>query len=124
MWPPWGDHKGCPYEELVIKQLAKSPDPKLLYKRWFGEEAAASFAVPGPSVLSQWHNLIEQAVAAFRRPSPETKDRLAQIQQDIASLNPTLRQITPLLTHVEEARAQLEMARQNLLHAVEAHLRH
>ena len=111
-------------EEMAIKQLAKSPDPKLVYKQWFGEEPPAPFVVPDASVVSQWRNLRDQAVAAFRRPSPEMRDRLAKIQRDIGSLNPTLRQITPSLTHVEEARGQIGMARQNLLHAVEAHLRH
>ena len=111
-------------EEMAIKQLAKSPDPKLLYKQWFGEEPPASSVLPEPSVVSQWHTLINEAVEEFRRPSPETRDRLAKIQQDIASLNPTLRQITPSLTHIEEARGQIGMARQNLLHAAQAHLRH
>ena len=108
----------------MIKQLGKSPGPKLLYKPWFGEEAPASFAVPGPSVVSRWRNMMNQAAEAFRRPSPETKDRLAKIRRDIASLNPILDQITPSLTHVEDARGQVEMARQSLLHALEAHLRH
>ena len=105
-----------------MKQLAQSPDPKLLYKQWFGEAASASFALPNPSVLSQWHNLTGQALEAFRHSSPETKDRLAKIRRDIASLNPVLGEITPSLTHVEDNRDQLEAARLNLLHAVAAQL--
>jgi hypothetical protein len=109
-------------EEMAMKQLAQSPDPKLLYKQWFGEAAPASFALPNPSVLSQWHNLTEQALVAFHHTSADTKDRLAKIRRDIVSLNPVLGEITPSLTRVEDNRDQLETARLNLLHAVAAQL--
>ena len=111
-------------EEMAIKQLAKSPDPNLLYKQWFGEAVPASSVVPGAAVVSQWHSLTHQALVAFGRPVPEGKDRLARIQRDIASLNPTLRQITPSFAHTEDARSQVETARQNLLHAIEARRGH
>ena len=114
----------CYAGEAAIKQLAKSPNPRLIYKRWFAEEPPASFAVPNSSHVSQWRNLMNQAAAEFRRPHSEAKDRLAKIQRDIAGLNLTLRLMTPSLTHVEEARGQVGMARQNLLHAAEPHLRH
>jgi hypothetical protein len=126
--PPYGFDWSRPIsleflgEEMAIKQLAQSPDPKLLYKQWFGEAAAASFALPGPSVLSHWHNLTGQALEAFRHTSPETKDRLAKIRRDIASLNPILGEVTPSLTRVEDNRDQLEAARLSLLRAVAAHL--
>ena len=127
--PPYGFDWGPSFsseffaEDLAIKQLAKSPDSKLLYKQWFGEEATASGAVPSGTVISQWHNLTLQALQAFGRPVPEGKDRLAKIQRDIASLNPALRQITPSFAHIEDARSQVETARQNLLRAIATHQR-
>ena len=122
----WGQSTSIEFfaEQLAVKRLGRSPDPKLLFKQWFGGEAPASLAIPSPSILTQWHNLTDQAVEAFRRPSPGTRDRLAKIRRDIAALNPILDQITPSLTRVEEAREQVGMARQNLLHALEACLRH
>lgn len=107
-------------EDMAIKRLAKSPHPNLLYKEWFGEAAPTSSVIPSASVISQWHSLTHQALEAFNRPAQESKDRLAEIQRAIASLSPTLRQITPSFAHIEEARGQIETARQSLLHAIEA----
>lgn len=108
-------------EEMAIKQLAKSPE---LSKQWFGEDVPASSVVPSASVISQWHSLTHQALEAFGRPVPESKDRLERIQRDIRSLNPTLRRITPSFAKIEENRGQVETARQNLLHAIEARRGH
>lgn len=108
---------------VMLRQLANSPDPASAYRRVFGVTAPSPLDLPTSSQIESYQKLMQDIVTTLEMPPASASSRLATHDKARVALSPLLRDSIPSLSRLNETRAATEAARQRLLQAVEQRLR-
>jgi RNA polymerase sigma factor (sigma-70 family) len=122
------------YEEdgldVAIAQMKQAPNPFAYYQQimgqpqgWNGRQVGAAseaFSVPTASEVAAFHKLIASAEETLRLPPDKAQDKLKALQDSVKTLHFFYQQTTPSFTHINDARAEVQAARDNLLQALSA----
>ncbi len=106
--------------DVGARQMAQAKSPRAYYEEMTGRPAPGIFEVPTTSDMAAFHNLMAAAGAALRLPPEQAEDRLRALQASVKTLHPFYRETTPSFTKINDARAEVKAARENLLHALVA----
>jgi hypothetical protein len=106
--------------EIGIQQIAQSENPAAGFGELMGRAAPANFTVPATKDIADERALFAEAEAAVHIPPAQARDRIVAIQARVPALHTYFRETTPTLTKVNDARAEVETARQKLLKALGA----
>ena len=106
--------------EIGIQQIAQSENPAANFGELMGHAAPANFTVPAAKDIADERALFAEAEAAMHAPPAQARDRIVAIQSRVPELHIYFRETTPTLTKVNDARAEVEAARQKLLKAIGA----
>jgi hypothetical protein len=104
--------------EIGIQQITQSENPAASFGELMGHAAPANFTVPAAKDIADERAIFARAEAAMRVPPAQASDRIVAIQARVTALHTYFRETTPTLTKVNEARAEVETARQKLLKAL------
>jgi hypothetical protein len=104
--------------EIGVQQIAKSENPAANFGELIGHAAPANFTVPAAKDIAEERALFAEAEAAMHAPPAQARDRIVAIQARVPALHTYFRETTPTLTKVNDARAEVEAARQKLLKAI------
>jgi hypothetical protein len=110
------------YEEdgldIALHRLEQAANPSAYYQSVMGQPAPENFAVPKDADLTAFHKLMAAAEAAMRQPPKEARDKLRSLQDSLKTLHPFFQETTPSFMKVNDARAEVEAAREKLLQAL------
>lgn len=110
------------YEEVGLdigaRQLAQAANPSAFYQSMMGKHAPENFVTPNDADLAAFHKLMAAAEGALRRPVEEARDKLRSLQDSIETLHPFFQETIPSFMKVNDARAEVEAAREKLLQAL------
>jgi hypothetical protein len=104
--------------EVGIQQIAQAENPAAAFGELMGHAAPANFTVPAAKDTADERALFAEAEAAMHLPPAQVRDRIAAVQARVPALHIYFRETTPTLTKVNDARAEVEAARQKLLEAL------
>jgi hypothetical protein len=104
--------------EIGIQQIAQSENPAASFGELMGHAAPANFTVPATKDIADERAIFAEAEAAMRVAPAQARDRIVAIQARVPALHTYFRETTPTLTKVNDARAEVETARQKLLKAL------
>lgn len=104
--------------EIGIQQIAQSENPGADFGELMGHAAPANFTVPTAKDIADERALFAEAEAAMHAPPAQARDRIIAIEARVPALHTYFRETTPTLTKVNDARAEVEAARQKLLKAI------
>ena len=107
--------------DIAVKQIARSQNPRKYYEELIGRPAPGIFQLPTQSDIAAFHGLMADAEAAFRLSPDRAQDRLRALQESVKTLHPFYQATIPSFSHINEARTELQLARERLLRAVAAH---
>lgn len=112
------------YEEatlnVAIRELEEAKSPADYYRDVTGKTAPSSFRVPNKEEIASFHSVMSKAEEALRLPPDAAREKLEPLQESIKTLHPFFQDLTPSLTRINQARTELESARQQVLQAVAA----
>ena len=94
------------------------PDPKAYYRAIIGRPAPDRFTVPSAADVTHFHDTIARIVDALRLPPDQARTRLAEIETGRKTLHPFFQETLPMLSQLNERRAEIGRDRQQLLDAV------
>jgi hypothetical protein len=118
----WGE--ALKYEEyplsVAVKQLSKATNPAAYYQSIMDQPAPKDFTLPAASEIAAFHKLMNSAEEALRLPPAAASETLKKLQDSIQSLHPFFRQVIPSFGRVNDARVEVQEARQKLLQVVTA----
>jgi hypothetical protein len=101
--------------DIGVKQMKEAANPRAYYEELTGKPAAGFFQVPTASDMEAFHQVMGAAEATLRLPPDQAQDRLRALQESVKTLHPFYRETTPSFTRINEARAEVQAARQTLL---------
>lgn len=104
--------------EIGAQQIAQAENPAAGFSEIMGHAAPANFTAPAAKDIADERALFAEAEAAMHVPSAQARDRLVAIQARVPSLHVYFRETTPTLTKVNDARVEVEAARQKLFQAL------
>ena len=104
--------------DILIKQLGQAKSPRLYYEEMTGKPAPGIFEAPTAADVAAFHGLMGEAMGALRLPPAQAEDRLRALQEAVKTLHPIYRETTPSFTRINEARVEVQAARENLLRVV------
>jgi hypothetical protein len=105
--------------DIGVKQMAQAEDPRAYYEEMTGKPAPEiNFNVPTAADIAAFHKLMGAAGAALRLPPGQAADRLKALQESVKSLHPFYQQTTPSFTKINDARMEVQAAREMLLQAL------
>jgi hypothetical protein len=84
----WADEQGLEY-------LAKAPNFAATSKEFFGKEPSAQDKPPSPSEIRAFHSLMNEVVAAFQLPIPQTQEKWQAIKARLNGMNPVVQAVVP-----------------------------
>ena len=118
----WGE--ALRYEEdplsVAIKQLSEATNPAAYYQSMMDKPAPKDFTLPTVSEITAFHKLMNSAEEALRLPPDAASERLKTLQASVKTLHPFFQETTPSLTRINDARIEVQAARQKLLQAISA----
>jgi hypothetical protein len=82
-----------------------------------GKAAPENFEPPNTSDNAAFQKLMGVAEATLRLPPEQAQDRLRALQESVKTLHPFYRDTTPSFTRINDARAEVQAAREKLLRA-------
>ncbi len=104
--------------EVGIQQMAQAENPSAYYKEMMDHDAPANFTAPAAKDIAECRALFSDAEATMHLPTTQARERMLAIQARVSTLHPYFRETIPTLTKVNDARAEVEAARQKLLAAL------
>jgi len=104
--------------EIAVQKMAQSGSPAAFYKEMMGRDAPLNLSVPTAKDIADSRALFADAQAALRLSTAQARERLRSIQARVNSLHPFFRETIPGLTKINDARADIEAARQKLIAAL------
>lgn len=104
--------------DIGAKKMAQAENPRAYYEEITGRPAPGLSVVPTPTDAAAFHNLIVAAESALRLPPQQVEDRLRALQESVKTLHPFYRDTTPSFTKINNARAEVQAAREILLSTV------
>ncbi len=112
------------YEEdpldVAITQMKQAPSPSAYYQQIMGQPAPEGFSIPTASDVAAFHKLMASAEETLRRPPDQAQDKLKALQDSVKTLHFFYQQTTPSFTHINDARAEVQAARDKLLQSLAA----
>ncbi len=112
------------YEEdplnVAVRQMAEATSPAAYYQEMMGGPAPENFVLPTGPEITAFHNLMASAEEALRLRPNAASERLKTIQESARALHPFFRDAMPSLTRVNDARLEVQAARQKLLQVLSA----
>ncbi len=110
------------YEEdaldVAVKGMQKAENPAEYYQELTGKPAPENFTAPTASDAAAFHRLMAGAEETLRLKPEQGQQRLKMLQDAVKTLHPFYRDTTPAFTKINEARAEIEGAREKLLQAL------
>jgi hypothetical protein len=106
--------------EIAARGLQEAANPKAYYQEMTGKPAPPDFTIPGPRDFAAFRALMSAAEEDLRLPPDRARERLRQLQERAARLDPFFRQVVPSPVRINEARAKVEAARSKLLQVLAA----
>jgi hypothetical protein len=106
--------------EIGVQQIAQSENPSANFGELMGHPAPEKFTVPTAKDIADERALFAEAETAMHAPPAQARDRIVAIQARVPALHTYFRETTPTLTKVNDARAEVDAARQKLLKAIGA----
>ena len=103
--------------DIGVKQMKEAANPRAYYEELTGKRAAGFFQ-PTASDIAAFHKIMGTAEATLRLAPDQAQDRLRALQESVKTLHPFYRETTPSFTRINEARAEVQAARQALLSKV------
>ena len=104
--------------DVMIRQLAGSPDPAAAYRRMVGVDAPSPFVLPTSGQMQSYRALMDDVATTLQMPPAAARGRLSSHEQARLALHPLLRDSIPSLTRVNDTRAEIEAERQRLLSGI------
>ena len=112
------------YEEdplnVAVKQMAEAASPAAYYEEMMGRPTPENFALPTTAEIASFHKLMALAEEALRLPPHVASERLRALQDSVKTLHPFFRDIMPSLTRVNDARFEVQAAREQVIKAITA----
>lgn len=102
-------------DEETLKYLAKAPNFQEAYKNFFSAAPPQSAKPPTQSDINAFRALMNEVVAAFQLPSPQTRERLAAITSSLKDLNPAVQSVLPNYQKLNDSREQVATEKQSLM---------
>jgi hypothetical protein len=103
---------------VYAKQIAAAANPRKYYEEMMGHSAPAIFDAPNASDDAAYQKLMGAAEATLRLPPEQAQDRLRALQESVKTLHPFYRETTPSLPRINDARAEVQAAREKLLQTI------
>ncbi len=104
--------------DISVKQMAAAPSPRKYFQEMTGRPAPGIFQLPTNTDIAAFHGLMADAESALRLRPEQAQDRLRALQESVKTLHPFYQATVPSFTHVNEARAEVQVVRERLLRAV------
>ncbi len=118
----WGE--ALRYEEdplnVAVEQMTEAANPAAYYQEMMDKPAPKDFTLPKAPDNAAFHKLLNSAEEALRLPPDAARERLKTLQNSIQTLHPFFQQTIPSFSRVNDARVEVQAARQKLLQAVSA----
>ncbi len=114
----WYEQAGL---DVAAKELIQAANPRQYYEHAIGEPPPRIFEVPSPYHIAAFHKLIGAAEDALRLPPEQAQDRLGALRESVKTLHLFYQQTIPSFTRINDARAEVQAARENLLRALAGH---
>jgi hypothetical protein len=108
----WHEQAGL---EVGARQIAEAENPRALYEEINGNPAPANFEPPNASDTAAFQKVMAAAESTLRLPPEQAEDRLKALQESVKMLHPFYRDATPSFTHINDARKDVEAARERIL---------
>jgi hypothetical protein len=109
------------HEQAVLEQgaaqMAQANNSRAYYEEMMGKPAPENFEPPNTSDNVAFQKLMGVAEATLRLPPEQAQDRLRALQESVKTLHPFYRDTTPSFTKINDARAEVQAAREKLLRA-------
>jgi hypothetical protein len=102
--------------------MNQAASPAAYYRELMGAPTPENFSVPKPADVAAYHKLMAGVEAALRLPPEKAQDRLKTLQASVSTLHPFFKQATPSLLKINDARAEVQVARKKLLQALSPQL--
>jgi hypothetical protein len=106
--------------DILIQQMGRAKSPRAYYEEMTGKPAPGIFQMPTAADVASFHGLMSEAAGALRLPPAQAEDRLRALQEAVKTLHPFYRETTPSFTRINEARTEVQAARENLLRVAAA----
>jgi hypothetical protein len=103
---------------IAVKEMAEASDPASYYQGLMGRSAPEHLTIPSNAEIAAYHSLMGRAAEALRLPPDAAAQPLQALQQSTQSLHPFFRDIIPSFSRVNDARRELQAARQKLLQSL------
>jgi hypothetical protein len=107
--------------DIAVQQMAKAPNPHKSFEELTGRPAPGIFQLPTRSDIAAFHGLMADAESALRLRPDLAQDRLRALQESVKTLHPFYQATIPSLSHINDARLEVQQARERVLRAVATH---
>ena len=114
----WYEQSGL---NIGAKQIFAAANPRKYYEEMMGHPAPAIFDAPNASDAAAYQKLMGAAEAILRLPPEQAQDRLRALQESVKTLHPFYRETTPSLSRINDARSEVQAAREQLLQTISSH---
>jgi len=102
--------------DVALPEMASNP--REYFQEMMGRPAPEGFAVPTANETAAFRKLMASAEAALRLPPNQAQEKLKTLQGSVRSLHVFFQEATPNLVRINEARMQVQSARNSLLKAL------
>jgi hypothetical protein len=110
------------YEEdpltVAVAEMKQASKPKAFYQEMMGAPAPDNFAIPTASDQAAFHKLMAAAEEALQLPPDQAAGKLKTLQESVKTLHFFYQQTTPSFTKINEARREVQQAREKLLQSI------
>jgi len=104
--------------DVAVKQMAEATSPAAYYQEMMGRAAPEKFTIPNAAEIAEYHKLMNSVEAALRLPPDAASERLKTLQDSAKTLHPFFRDAMPSFGRINDARLEVQVAREKLLQAV------
>jgi hypothetical protein len=104
--------------EVGVHQWTQAANPSAYYQSIMGKPAPKNVVAPTDADLAAFHKLMAGAEEALGQPVDEAQGKLRSLQDSVKTLHPFFQETTPSFLKVNEARAEVQAAREKLLEAL------
>jgi hypothetical protein len=116
----WGNALSYEEASLEVSVREMRQDPAGYFQEMMGRPAPAGFTAPNSAEVYEYEKKIAAAQAALRKPSVQTPKELSLLEDSLKSMHPFFREATPSFERINNARIELQSAREAALRALSA----